>query len=135
VVPYDLQTLHNLRKRGQCPTLPVFVTDRWDWQKKLADLGSLCIRLHVDDCKQDWTAIRGLHCILLCFGGSSRAQRYERLSWALLEGRPSQFEAFYEDVQYGRTGPCYTSLILGVQEPIEKIMQRDCLLWRLLRLN
>ena len=69
MVPFDLITLHNLRRRGQCPKLPVFVTDRWDWQQKLADLGSLCIRLKsASDHEHDWSAIAGLHCILLCHG-------------------------------------------------------------------
>lgn len=134
VVPYDLQTLHTLRKRGQCPTLPVFVTDRWDWHRKLTDFGGLCVRLRNSaDHNHDWSALRGLHCMLLCNGHSMQCQHYEALSWKLLEGKPNQFEVFYEDMQYGRPGPSYTSLILGVQEPIEKIMQRDSMLWRLLR--
>lgn len=134
--PYDLQTLHRLRSRAQCPALPVFVTDRWDWQQKLVELGSLCIRVQSpSDHKHNWSALRGLHCMLLCDaeGGSERSRRYEQLSWSLLEGMPSQFEVFYRDVQYGRGGPSYTSLVLGVQEPIEKIMRRDALLYRLLK--
>jgi hypothetical protein len=134
VAPYDLQTLHSLRKRGQCPKLPVFVTDCWDWHQKLLDLGALCIRLrNPQDLDHDWSALRGLHCMLLCNDHSMRCQRYEALAWKLLDAKPSQLEAFYPDVQYGRVGPSHTTLVVGVQEPIDKIMRRDSLLWGLLR--
>lgn len=132
--PNDLQTLHGLRRRGQCPQLPVFVTDCWDWQQTLLDLGALCIRVrNHQDVNHDWSALRGLHCLLLCNDHSSRCQRYEAICWKLLEAGPAQLEAFYPDVQHGRTGPCYTSLVYGQQEPIDKIMRRDTMLWRLLR--
>lgn len=134
MAPYELTTLHNLRRRGQCPKLPVFVTDVWDWRERLQDIGCLAIRVrNPADHEHDWSALRGMHCILLCNGHSMRCQHYEPLAWKLLEAKPSQLEAFYGDVQYGRSEPCYTSLIVGEQEPIDKIIQRDALLCRLLR--
>lgn len=135
MAPYELQTLHGLRKRGQCPKLPVFVTDRWDWSRKLADFGGLCVRLQSpSDLDHDWSALAGLHCMLLCHGELMRmGSRYEALSWKLLEARPSQFELFFQEKVYGRSEPCFSTLVIGVQEPIDKIIQRDALLYRLLR--
>ena len=135
MVPYDLQTLHNLRKRGQCPTLPVFVTERRDWQRRLTDLGSLCIRVETpDDTEHDWRALSGLHCILLTFGDIlTMGSRYEELQWKILKANPSQFEVFFQDLVYGREAPSFSTVVVGIQEPILKIFQRDKLLWRLLR--
>lgn len=125
--PYDLVQLHALRRRSQCPKLPVFVTDCWEWQQKLADLGALCIRVrHSGDFEHDWSALRGMHCILLLRTGS-----YAPLGMALLEAGPSQLETFHPGEL--QPGPLLSRLVVGTPEPIEKLQQRDALLERLLR--
>lgn len=125
-MPYDLAELHRLRRKGQCPKLPIFVTTRWDWQQKLIELGALCIRVrNISDSEQDWSALRGLHCILLCDRGD-----YAALGQALLAASPYQLETFH----YGlRNTHRLSVLVCGQQEPIEKIQQRDAMLERLLR--
>lgn len=125
-MPHDLAELHRLRRRGQCPKLPVFVTTRWDWQQKLLDLGSLCIRVrNPADCEHDWSALRGLHCILVQDRGDFAA-----LGQALLGARPYQLETFHVGV---RNCQRLSVLVCGQAEPIDKLQQRDALLERLLR--
>jgi hypothetical protein len=127
--PYDLRELHALRRRGQCPALPVFITDNWDLQRKLVDFGALCIRVrNHTDIAYDWTAIRGLHCILLC-----REGEYTDLGIALLEAGPSTLETFHREPQRRGNWYCYSRLVVGPEEPIQQIVRRDTLLFRFLR--
>lgn len=133
--PYDLLTLHRLRSRGQAPKLPVFVTDSWDWQQRLLDLGALCIRVRTpQDCEHDWSALRGLHCILLhrylTWAVQYKTGGYGQLGQALLAAGPAQLETFHAEEIF-HTG-LFSRLVVGTQEPLKKLERRDELLWRLL---
>ncbi len=126
--PYDLRQLHELRRRGQCPKLAVFVTDSWDWHQRLADIGVLCIRVQrPQDCEHDWSAIRGLDCVLLY----RRFGDFSGLGQALLAAGPSRLETFHVDEP--QTGPLYSRLVVGKPMPYLAAFRRDTLLNRLLR--
>lgn len=125
--PFDLRQLHDLRRRGQCPKLTVFVSDCWDWQQKLAELGALCIRVQgPQDCEHDWSAVRGLDCVLLYRRGD-----FTGLGLALLAASPSRFETFHVDQP--QPGALYSRLVLGQPMAYPDAFRRDTLLNRLLR--
>ena len=125
--PYDLAVLHALRKRGQCPHLPVFVTDSWDWQRRLQDFGCLAIRVqNPSDSEHDWRAVGGLHCMLL-----ERMGNYAALGQALLAAAPAVLETF--DPKRCGTILLPSRTVLGAIPSHADRCRRDHLLGRLLR--
>jgi hypothetical protein len=62
MTPYELLALANLRRRGQAPTLAVFVMDDWAWAARLTDeVGVLTIRVrNAKDHDHDWSPVAGL---------------------------------------------------------------------------
>lgn len=89
--PSELALLAVLRKRGQCPTMTVFVTDNWKWADKLEELGCLAIRVRDGaDAEHDWSPLAGLSVMLL----QQKARDYAALGQAILAANPSDFETF-----------------------------------------
>lgn len=134
--PYDLERLHALRRRGQCPQMPVFVTDSWKWAQRIPDCGALCIRVQSpSDHRHDWSALVGLHCILVEWRGN-----YAELGQALLSASPSILETFHDSPQLRSGWWCYSRLVwmdrnmdLGEKQPGSLLMRRDALFYRFLR--
>lgn len=62
MTPYELRALANIRRRGQSPTLAVFVTDDWSKATQLTDdVGVLAIRVrNARDFEHDWAPLAGL---------------------------------------------------------------------------
>lgn len=89
MIPRELSLLAELRRRGQCPTMTVFVTDNWQWADKLEDLGCLAIRVRVADFNHDWSPLCGLEVILLVRFGDIAP-----LGQAILAANPAKFETF-----------------------------------------
>lgn len=88
--PSELALLRELRRRGQCPTMTVFVTENWKWADKLEDLGCLAIRVrNCDDWEHDWSPLCGLSVILL-----QRFGDYAALGQAILAANPADFETY-----------------------------------------
>lgn len=67
MTPFELRALANMRRRGQAPTLAVFVMDDWAWATRLTDeLGALTIRVrNARDHDHDWSAVAGLWVYLI----------------------------------------------------------------------
>jgi hypothetical protein len=67
MTPYELRALANFRRRGQAPTLAVFVMDDWAWAARLTDdIGVLTIRVrNARDHDHDWSAVAGLWVYLI----------------------------------------------------------------------
>lgn len=67
MTPYELRALQALRRRGQAPTLAVFVMDDWAWAARLTDdIGALTIRVrNAKDHDHDWSAVAGLWVYLI----------------------------------------------------------------------
>jgi hypothetical protein len=135
--PYDLRVLHTLRSRGQLPQLSIFVTDKYQWQQMLLDFGALCIRVQgVADTEHDWSAIRGLNCMLVCrglgFHDAWHRGGYAKLGHALLAAEPAQLETFHPEEDW-QPGPCMSRVVVGTQLPLMKLQERDAMLYRLLR--
>lgn len=90
MTPRELSLLAALRRRGQCPTMTVFVTECWRWAEALEDLGCLAIRVrNCDDWEHDWAPLAGLSVILL-----QRAGDYAALGQAILAAKPADLETF-----------------------------------------
>jgi hypothetical protein len=62
MTPFELRALANMRRRGQAPTLAVFVMDDWTKAMQLTDdVGVLVIRVrNARDFEHDWTPLAGL---------------------------------------------------------------------------
>jgi hypothetical protein len=67
MTPYELRALANMRRRGQAPTLAVFVMDDWAWATRLTDdIGALTIRVrNARDYEHDWAPLAGLWVYLI----------------------------------------------------------------------
>lgn len=90
MTPRELELLAALRRRSQCPTMTVFVTENWRWADKLEDLGCLAIRVrNCDDWDHDWSPLAGLSVILL-----QRFGDYAALGQAILAANPADFETY-----------------------------------------
>lgn len=114
--PFELEALRILRRRGQCPTMTVFVTDCWAWADKLEDLGCLAIRVrNPQDAEHDWSPLSGLSVILL-----QRRGNYAALGQAILAAGPADLETY--QLPKGSRTVCGTWLT-----PYER-SQRDILL-------
>lgn len=125
--PSELLLLHQLRRRGQCPQLPVFVVKRWEWHQRLLDFGCLAIRVRSEsDHNHDWSAVRGLTCILVRDG-----QPYADIGSALLAASPSRLETFDPTPPGSCALP--SSVVIGREMPYADKCRRDRLLERLLR--
>lgn len=114
--PFELQALATLRRRGQCPSRVVFVTDNWAWASKLEDLGCLAIRVRSpSDADHDWSPFNGLTVVLL-----ERSGNYAALGQAILAAGPLTLETF--TLNRGTVHVC------GEQLQIHARMRRDYLL-------
>jgi hypothetical protein len=103
-MPFELDILRALRRRGQCPTMTVFVTECWRWADQLQDLGCLVIRVrNCDDWQHDWSPLTGLSVILL-----QRAGDYAALGQQILAANPADLETF--TLRNGATHVCGTKL-------------------------
>lgn len=67
MTPFELRALAAMRRRGQAPTLAVFVMDDWAWATRLTDdIGALTIRVrNARDHQHDWSALAGLWVYLM----------------------------------------------------------------------
>jgi hypothetical protein len=67
MTPFELRALANMRRRGQAPTLAVFVMDDWAWASRLTDdIGALTIRVrNARDFEHDWAPLAGLWVYLI----------------------------------------------------------------------
>jgi hypothetical protein len=67
MTPYELRALATMRRRGQAPTLAVFVMDDWAWASRLTDdIGALTIRVrNARDYEHDWSPVAGLWVYLI----------------------------------------------------------------------
>lgn len=65
-MPNNLWQLHELRKLGKSPVLPVFVVGMkaWIFHTNMESMGALSIRVRPEDAKQDWQALAGLDVII-----------------------------------------------------------------------
>ncbi len=125
--PSELALLGKLRRRSQCPQLPVFVVKRWEWHQRLLNFGCLSIRVRdSSDCDHDWSPIGGLACILVRDG-----MPYTDLGAALIAANPATLETF-DPTPLGSY--CLPSrVVIGREMPHAQKCKRDRLLERLLR--
>lgn len=67
MTPFELRALANMRRRGQAPTLAVFVMDDWAWASRLTDeIGVLTVRVrNARDHDHDWMPLAGLWVYLI----------------------------------------------------------------------
>jgi hypothetical protein len=111
--PSELALLAVLRRRGECPTMTVFVTENWKWADKLEDLGCLAIRVrNADDWEHDWSPLCGLPVILL-----QRYGDYAALGQAILAANPADFETWRM--------PKGGQLVCGTPLPVRDRCRRD----------
>lgn len=126
-VPSELSLLGQLRRRSQCPQLPVFVTKRWEWHERLLEFGCLSIRVRdASDCEYDWSPLGGLFCILVRDGGP-----YSDLGAKLIAAKPSRLETF--DPMPPGSYLLPSRVVIGDELPHAQKCRRDRLLERLLR--
>lgn len=59
--PFELRQLADLRRLGKAPAWPIFITDSWEFARRMRDLGALAIRPN-EEC--DWTPLAGMDVIL-----------------------------------------------------------------------
>lgn len=91
--PFDLRQLRTLRRNGQSPSLPVFLTNNWQFQSNLQQCGAMVIRVNPGDSSEDWEAIAGLEVILAL----PDLRPWTPLMQAVRDSRPRRLQVIADD--------------------------------------
>lgn len=91
--PFNLDRLRTLRRSGQSPSLPVFVTSNWVFFANMERCGAMAIRVRPEDCEHDWEPVAGLDVVL----GIPDREEWTPLMKAVRDSNPRRLRVLSEE--------------------------------------